>query len=423
MDIMKIFNDLFPLNRSVSGEGLRESLRIINRYVPLDITEYASGLTYFGWEMPLEWNISEAYVSDPNGRKLIDFSRNNLHILVYSMPFEGWVTKDELLEHIYSLPEMPEAIPYITSVYGRRWGFCIEHENLKDFVYDKYFVKIDSSLKPGAITVGESLIKGRSEKEVVFFTHTAHPSMANDQLSGILTLMLIYKQLSAQKKDLFYSYRFIFCPETIGTAAYLSENLERLKRNTIAGCTVTFTGDNSPLRYMRSLDGDTIGDRAAEITLGTSFVADYSPFGSDERHFNSPGIDLPFGAFMRAGPNGYAEYHTSLDNASLISEKSLREAADLIVSAVRNLEAERIVEPAHFGFQPKLDKLNLYPTLGKRYCQDIPAHKMLAIWMLSGKYNSFLKIAQNLGSDAAKLSEALDLAEKIGIVKTKRGNE
>jgi len=423
MDIMKIFNDLFPLNRCVSGEGLRESLRIISNYVPLDIIEYESGRTCFDWELPPEWNISDAYVSDTNGLKLIDFSECNLHILAYSIPFEGWVTKDELMEHMYSLPEMPDAIPYITSVYGRRWGFCIEHNKIRNFTGDRYYVKIDTSLENGAITVGESLIRGISEKEVVFFTYTGHPSMANDQLSGILTLMLIYKQLSAVRQDLYYSYRFIFCPETIGTAAYLSENLERMKKNIIAGYTVTFTGDKSPLRYIKSLDGDTIGDRAAESTLGTSFVTEFSPFGSDERHFNSPGIDVPFGAFMRSGPGRYTEYHTSLDNALVISEEKLRDAAETIISVIRNVEAERMVEPVHFGFEPKLDKLNLYPTLGKKFSQNIIAHKMLAIWRLSGKYNSLLKISQIIGSEAYQLKEALNIAEKIGLIKTKRGKE
>ena len=420
---MEIFDELFPLNRCISGEGLRDSLNIINRYVPLNLTEYHSGMKCFDWEIPLEWNISGAFVANENGEHLIDFKDSNLHVLAYCIPFEGWVSKEELLEHIYTVEDMPDAIPYITSVYEPRWGFCLQHNKLKQFTDRKYYVKIDASLEDGSITIGEALLKGESNKEILFFSHTGHPSMANDQLSGILTLMLIHEKISNMKGNHYYSYRFLFCPETIGTAAYLHHHLDTLRKRFYAGFTATFIGDNSPVQYKQTLQQHTIGDLAASNAMNRNNIRSYTPFGSDERHFNAPGIDLPFGAFTRAGADGYKEYHTSLDNKEVISEKSLTEAAEVIVETILNIEADRIIKPLHYGFEPKLDKLNLFPTLGKKYGNKTLAHNMLAIWRMCSKYTTLLEIAQVLGVKAYTLTEALNVAVDIGLVTVERSSK
>lgn len=420
MDIMEIFDELFPLNRCISGKGLRDSLKIITKYVPLTMTEYASGMACFDWEVPLEWNITEAYVMNKAGKRIIDFDENNLHVLAYCAPYEGWVSREELMDHIYTVEDMPDAIPYITSVYEPRWGFCVQHNRLTEFDEEEYYIKIDASFTEGSITLGEAFMKGESDKEILFFSHTGHPSMANDQLSGMLTLMLIYNKLSQLQGDHYYSYRFMFCPETIGTAAYLSENLSSLREKFHAGYTTTFIGDKSPVRYKQSLHKNSVGDLAAINAMNPEHVMNFTPYGSDERHFNAPGIDLPFGAFMRAGAYGYEEYHTSLDNKSVISEMSLDEAAEIVVEAVKNMEADRMIQPKHLGFEPKLDKLNLFPTLGKKFGHKMLAHQMLAIWRLCSEYPSLLEIANELNVKAHTLSEALDVAVKIGLVSAER---
>lgn len=419
--IMEVFDELFPMNRCISGKGLRDSLDVISRYVPLILTEYPSGEKCSDWEVPLEWNINQAYVANHNGQRLIDFERCNLHVLAYCAPFEGWVTREELLEHLYFLEEMPDAIPYITSVYEKRWGFCIPYDQLKDFNDPTYYVHIDASFSDGSLTVGESLLGGKSEKEIAFFVHTGHPSMANDQLSGILTLILIYEQLAQLKEEHFFTYRFIFCPETIGTAIYLKHHIKHFKRNLYAGYTVTFIGDPSPVKYRQTLQQNMPGDLAAINAMGGKHIYDFTPFGSDERHFNSPGIDLPFGAFIRAGAYQYPQYHTSLDDRSVINEERLREAASMIVRTVKNLEADRRISTKYYGFEPKLDKLHLFPTLGKKYGHKLQAHQILAIWRLSSKYKTLLEISQILGLCAFELSEAMEIAERIGLITTERG--
>ncbi len=420
MEIMKVFDELFPLNRCISGQGLRESLGIINGYVPLTVTEYPSGMDCYDWQVPPEWNIYDAYVANSKGEKLIDFQNNNLHVLAYCAPFEGWVSMEELKKHFYTLEDMPDAIPYITSVYEERWGFCLKHSDLESFTDDHYYVHIDSKIEAGSISLGQAFLKGSSQEEVIIFSHTGHPSMANDQLSGILTLMLTYDKLRAYEKDLRYTYRFMFCPETIGTAAFLSLNHDQLKNRFVAGYTATFIGDKSPLKYKMSLKENTLGDKAAINAMKSREILSFTTYGSDERHFNAPGIDLPFGAFYRAGPYGYPEYHTSLDNRSVISEQALEEASDILVETLLNIEAERKVITKHLGFEPKLDKLNLFPTLGKKYGHKSLAHEMLAIWRYSSKYTSLIDIANAMGVKAYTLNEALETAERIGLVTTER---
>lgn len=418
--VQSIINELFPLNRSVTGKGLRDSLAVINRYTPIQVLEYPSGETCFDWQIPLEWTVSQAYIENEEGERVLDFSENNLHLLAYSTGYDGWVSREILLDHLYSLPEQPHAIPYITSVYKKRWGFCIEEHRKKGLTDPRYYVKIDADLAPGSLSIGEGLLAGKSSQEIILFTYTGHPSMGNDQLSGMVSLMLVYDWL-LQQKDLNFTYRILFCPETIGTAAYLSRNLKQLQKNFLAGYTVVFCGDPSPLRYKSSLLETTLGDRAATNILRYDTeggqVIPYSPFGADERHFNAPGIDLPFGSFMRAGPNGYAEYHTSLDNLEFIHPERLMETADTVIKTIKNLETNISVQTKHFGFEPKLDKLGLYPDLGKKFDHKDHAMKMLAIWRLSGRHNDLIDIADRIKMPAYTLVNAMHTAKHINLIK------
>lgn len=417
---MSVFDQLYPLNRSVTGCDLRKSLSIINEYVPLKVMEYPTGEKCYDWEIPKEWNVKEAYILDSKGNRIVDFADNNLHLLAYSTPFKGKVSKVDLMEHIYSLEEMPDAIPYITSVYEERWGFCIKHSQLEAFDDEEYFVHIDAELSPGSLSIGEGYIQGKTDREIVLFTYTGHPSMANDQLSGILTLILIYLKLYGMKEALNYSYRFLFCPETIGTAAYLNRNLEKLRQRMIAGFTVTFIGDQTALKYKQTKSGNTLGDRAAKNSLlngeTRGSVFEYTPFGSDERHFNAPGIDLPFGAFFRAGAEGYEEYHTSLDNKSIISEEKMSEAAQVIFETLQNMEFNEDIQTKYFGFEPKLDKLGLYPTLGKRFNNKEEIMNVLAIWRLSQECDDTIDIANLLKVKSYQLAKAVNIGKKIGLI-------
>ena len=422
LEIMQIFDELFPINRCVAGEGLRKSLEIIKRHLPLNLFEYPSGSLCFDWEVPPEWSVKEAYIEDLAGNRIIDFEDNNLHLVSYSIPFDGIVSREELMEHLYFIEDQPKAIPYITSVYERRWGFCIQYEKLAKFSYERYHVRIDAELKDGSMTVGEGYVKGRTSKEVLLHTYIGHPSMANDQLSGPLTLMLIYEWLLKNQGQLNNSYRLLFCPETIGTIAFLSRNHIRLKRCMIAGYVVAFTGDGGALAFKRTKENNSLANRAAENALQSSgqpyTLKEYTPGGADERHFNSPGINLPVGCFMRSGPEEYIEYHTSLDDKSIISLNSMEDAAQVVINAIRNIEINCSVEPVHLHCEPKLDKRGVYPTLGKRFGGKKRALDILNIWGLSDSCGDLIEIADRLGKGAYFFEEAIQQAKDLEIIRT-----
>lgn len=422
LNMRELLLELFPLNRSLTGEGLRESLRIICRYVPLDILEYPSGMECFDWKVPDEWNVRDAYVLDPSGNKIIDFHDNNLHLLGYSVPFEGTVDCATLKEHLYTLPDQPDAIPYVASFYERRWGFCISHEQYTGLSEGEYQVRIDASLEPGSLSIGEGRIKGRSDREILLHSYLGHPSMANDQLSGPMSLLLIYRWLLEHREDLRYSYRILFTPETVGTISYLSTHLVELQDKVIAGYVLAFTGDAAALTYKWSKDSDALANRAM---MNACFACEeevrirpYHPLGADERQFNAPGINLPVGCLMRSAPGEYPEYHTSKDDLSIISEKSIRGAAQMTIGAIMNLEANCQLTPVHLYCEPKLDKLGLYPTLGKNVKGKHLGREILSVWGLSDVAQDLIEVGDRLHKSAYDLREACGLAESAGLIKT-----
>ena len=362
-EMYKWASDLFPLNRSITGQGNRETLQYLKKLLPdLKINNFKSGEMVFDWTIPDEWQIDEAYIDDEFGNRIIDFKTNNLHILGYSEPVDTWLTLDELNNYLYSLPDQPKAIPYLTSYYKRRWGFCITHEQRLSLKNVKYHVVIKSLLFKGQLDYGELIIEGDQKEEVLLSTYICHPSMANNELSGIVLTVALARFLTSLKNNR-YTYRILFIPETIGSIAYLSYNWQYLKNHIIAGFVITCVGDNNNYSFLPSRTGDTYADKVAKYVLN-NYIQEYKQYsflerGSDERQFCSPLIDLPVVSIMRSKYATYPEYHTSLDNLDFISPLGLSNAFKIYVKIIQVLENNYRYKPKIFC-EPQLGKRGLY---------------------------------------------------------------
>ena len=377
----KIFNlgkKLFPICRSLTGNGVRKTLRLIKEFEPLlKIKSIKSGKKVYDWKIPDEWNVFDAYVLDHQNEKIIDFNKNNLHLIGYSEPINKKISKKELISRLYSLPKQPTAIPYITSYYKKYWGFCVS-ENEKKKILKKLknidenkkllFAKIDTTFKKkGKLNYGEIYIPGISKKEIFLSTYVCHPSMANNELSGPLVSIALAKYFKRKKN--YYSIRFIFIPETIGSISYIEKNLKRLKKNVIGGYNLTCLGDDFNYSFLPSKYKDTLSDKAARQAFKKLKIKykEYSFLerGSDERQYNSPGIDLPIASIMRSKYGTYKEYHTSLDNFEFVSIEGLRGGCKILKEAIKNLDKSLITRPK-FLCEPHLSKYKLYATLGTK---------------------------------------------------------
>lgn len=363
-----LFKELFQINRSITGDGVRKSIKILQKEVPYEIKEFSSGLSCFDWVIPKEWNIKDAYIQDLNGKKIIDFQDHNLHVLNYSAPVNKRVSKDELLEYIYTRKDLPDAIPYRTSYYQERWGFCLEHNRLKDFTEDEYNVVVDSTLTDGSLSIAELVIKGESDKEVLFSTYMCHPSMANNELSGPIAMTMLAKYLMSQEK-LKYTYRFVIAPETIGSIVYLSQYCEELKDKVIAGYVISQVGITDNLVYKQSRNENSLSNRVVSHLSNHSNndvdIVDFTPNGGgDQRQYCSLGINMPIGYIGRSLGGTYKEYHTSLDSLDIISYDKMNESVNFLKDIVFALEVNNLYMNEMPYCEPNLGMRGLYPTIG-----------------------------------------------------------
>lgn len=364
---------LFPICRSITGNGFRESLSILCESVPeIQVFEVPTGTTVFDWTVPKEWNIRGGGIYRLNGEKVIDFKDSNLHIVGYSLPIDETVSCDVLLEHIYTQPDQPDLIPYVTSYYKERWGFCMSENQKATLTDPAYHVVIDSSLEDGSLTYGELVVPGQTDDEILITTYLCHPSMANDELSGpvVMTELIKYVQ---QMTDHRYTYRFVINPETIGAITYLSRNLNVLQQHVKAGFVLSCCGDDRTYSYIATKYGDTLADRVLQNVL--SFHApDYLSYtfldrGSDERQYGSAGVNLPVCGFCRSKYTQYPEYHTSADNMDLISPAGLQGAYDVMVKVINALE-HNFFYSMNCKCEPQLGKRGLYPTISYKGSHD-----------------------------------------------------
>ena len=405
-----LITKLFPICRSITGEGVRETLRIIGDEIPLTVYEVPSGTDIFDWKIPDEWNINDAYVKNDKGERVIDFQGSNLRVVGYSIPFEGKLSLDELKNHLHTLPDQPDLIPYVTSYYEKRWGFCLSHNEyikLEDGVYE---VKIDATLEPGSLTYADLVIEGESDKEVLISTYICHPSMANNELSGPVVATYLANYLISLKNKPYYTYRFIYVPETIGTIAYINKHLEHLKKKILAGYIVTCVGDPGPFSYLKTRQENTLVDRVTLHVLkhcGQEYkVYPFIYRQSDERQYNAPGVELPVGSLMRTKYASYPEYHTSADDLNFVTTEALNGSMEMYIHCTEVLECNRKYKTTVLC-EPNLGKRGLYPTLSlKGSSANVKLMKDLIAY--SDGRNDLLWVADKIGCSIWKLSPIVE---------------
>ena len=409
-EIYTLIKRLYPICRSITGDGNRKTLNIIKEYISLDVHEVPSGTKVFDWTVPKEWNIEDAYIKNSKGEKIIDFQKSNLHIVGYSVQFEGEMTLSELKEHLYTLPDQPDLIPYVTSYYKKIWGFCLSHNDFKQLKDDKYFVKVDTTLKDGSLTYGELIIKGETDKEVLISTYICHPSMANNELSGPVITTFLAKYLLEQKDKPYYTYRIVFIPETIGSVTYLSKYKDKLKDKVVGGYVITCVGNPGGFSYLKTRAENTLTDRITIHVLNNSNkkykLYDFLSRGSDERQYNSPGIDLPIGSLMRSKYGEYPEYHTSGDNMNFVTSEALAESLEMYIKCLKAIEMNKKYKTTVFC-EPQLGKRGLYPTLSKKG-NYYYVHDMMNVLAYSDGNHDLLWIAEKLGKTIWELDSIVN---------------
>jgi aminopeptidase-like protein len=417
-DMHSLMAELYPICRSITGNGLRLSLNLLERYVPLEIHEVPTGTAVFDWAIPKEWNIRDAYVKNSKGDRVIDFQRSNLHVVNYSVPVKRTMSLSELKEHLFTLPDYPDWIPYRTSYYKETWGFCLAQNDLLKFEDGEYEVSIDSSLEPGHLSYGEYYVRGESADEVLISCHVCHPSLCNDNLSGMAVATFLAKSLA--DLPLRYSYRFLFVPGTIGSIAWLSRNQQQISKIK-HGLVLVDVGDEGKITYKKSRRGNAEIDRAVINVLkhsGREYgIRDFDPYGHDERQYCSPGLNLPVGCFSRTPHAEFPEYHTSADDLSFVRPEYLAESFLQCLSVLHLLENNRTYVNLNPMCEPQLGKRGLYRTVGGP--KDVGVEELPLLWVLnlSDGEHSLLDISDRSGLSFDSLNRAADALLQHGLLK------
>jgi aminopeptidase-like protein len=407
---------MYPICRSITGNGVRQTLDLIETVIPLQRFEVPTGTPAFDWEVPPEWNIRDAYVADESGRRVIDFRAHSLHVVSYSTPVRRRMTLHELQPHLHSIPDRPDWIPYRTSYYKENWGFCLRHRDRERLAQGTYDVVIDAELKPGHLTYAECVVEGKGDEFAIIYTHTCHPSLANDNLTGIAAAAAIAQAMRAERPRL--TWRIVFGPGTIGSLVWLSRN-ETLLPRLRGGLVIGLLGDPGPLTYKRSRRGDTATDRAAQLVLkGTDArIVDFEPYGYDERQFCSPGFDLPVGRLTRSANGRYDEYHTSADDLSFIRPESLAESLRTLAEMLAVIDRNRKLLNLSPKGEPRLGKRGLYGSVGGVSPGKFE-HALLWLLSFSDGRHDLVSIAQQSGLPWPLLVDAAERLEAAGLTRT-----
>ena len=419
-ELIDLVRELYPICRSITGDGVRETLRRIGKRVQIEVQEVPCGTPVLDWTVPDEWNARDAWIKNEAGERVIDFRRHNLHLVSYSEPVAPRrISRAELLEHLHTLPAHPDWIPYRTAYYKRSWGFCVSHKQLESLVDPEYEVCVDTRLEPGHLTYGELFLPGELDDEIVLSAHVCHPSLCDDNLSGIAVASAVARSLAARSRRRF-SYRFLFIPGTIGSLTWLARNRERAARIR-GGMTLVCLGDERGFTYKRSFAGDGPVDRAAELVLAhapqPAEVIDFFPYGYDERQFNSPGFRIPVGSLMRGRHGRFDEYHTSADSPDFVHAGQLAGACETVLAIAVVLEGDaRFVSLSPFG-EPQLGRRGIYRAMGGE--SDPEALELAMLWVLSlaNGAHSLVEAAQRSGLPFATLRAAATLLERHELIR------
>lgn len=409
IEMYQLVSELYPICRSILGNGLRETLNVVKGHIPLEVHEVPSGTQVFDWIVPREWNIRDAYVKNSKGERIIDFRKSNLHVVSYSVPIKKKLSLEQLKPHLFTLPQYPEWVPYRTSYYKESWGFCLSHNQFLDLKDEEYEVCIDASLEDGHLTYGEYYLKGEKTDEVLIFSHTCHPSLCNDNLSGVVLATFLAKYLS--QLSLRYSYRFLFAPGCIGSITWLCLNeahVSRIKHGLVVAC----VGDQGKSTYKRSRQGDAEIDKAVVHVLkhsGKDYgIVNFSPYGYDERQFCSPAFNLPMGCFMRTPHGSFAEYHTSADNLNFVQPRFLADSFSKCLSVLHVLENNKTFINQNPKCEPQLGKRGLYGSIGGQTDRRINELAMLWVLNLSDGSHSLLDISERSDLEFGLVKNAAD---------------
>ncbi len=412
-----LVKELYPICRSITGDGVRLTLDIIKQRIPLTVHEVPSGTQVFDWTVPREWNINDAYIITPTGEKIAEFKKHNLHVLNYSVPIRRKVMLEELKQHLFTLPAHPDWIPYRTSYYKDNWGFCLPHRQMESLPEGEYEVVIDATLEDGHLSYGEYLIPGETSDEILFSCHICHPSLCNDNLSGIALTTYLAEYLATRSSR--YSYRFLFIPGTIGSITWLARNEDRARRIK-HGLVVTCVGDAGPFTYKKSRRAQAHIDRAVLHVLEQSKerhnVIDFYPYGYDERQYCSPGFNLAVGSLSRSSHGQYPQYHTSADNLDLVSAENLQESLQTYLDVIDVLENTRTYINQNPKCEPQLGKRGLYSSVGASADGKLKEMALLWVLNLSDGEHDLLQIAERSGEPFAAVRDAAAALVRCGLL-------